>query len=65
MQPKTGTGKYERLLERCAGFVPIPTAVAYPCESTSLSGPIEAAKKGERDPIRLRDAGLAALGYKS
>ena len=25
---------------------------------------IEAAKKGERDPIRLRDAGLAALGYK-
>lgn len=24
---------------------------------------IEAAKKGERDPIRLRDAGLAALGY--
>jgi hypothetical protein len=26
---------------------------------------IEAAKKGERDPIRLRDAGLAALGYKS
>jgi hypothetical protein len=26
---------------------------------------IEAAMKGERDPIRLRDAGLAALGYKS
>jgi hypothetical protein len=25
---------------------------------------IEAAKKGERDPIRLRDAGLAALGHK-
>jgi hypothetical protein len=24
---------------------------------------IQAAKKGERDPIRLRDAGLAALGY--
>jgi hypothetical protein len=24
---------------------------------------IEAAKKGERDPVRLRDAGLAALGY--
>ena len=23
---------------------------------------IEAAKKGERDPIRLRDVGLAALG---
>ena len=26
---------------------------------------IEAAKKGERDPVRLRDAGLAALGYDS
>ena len=24
---------------------------------------IEAAKKGERDPARLRDAGLAASGY--
>ena len=26
---------------------------------------IEAAKKGERDPARLRTAGLAALGYDS
>jgi hypothetical protein len=25
---------------------------------------VEAAKKGERDPIRLRDIGLAALGCK-
>ena len=25
---------------------------------------VEAAKKGERDPIRLREFGLAALGYK-
>jgi hypothetical protein len=24
---------------------------------------IEAARTGERDPVRLRDAGLAALGY--
>jgi hypothetical protein len=24
---------------------------------------IKAAMKGERDPVRLRDAGLAALGY--
>ena len=24
---------------------------------------IEAAKKGERDPVRLRNSGLAALGY--
>src|SRR5262249_13419082 len=46
MQPKTGTGKYERVLERCTGYEPIPTAVAYPCESTSLSGPVEAEKRG-------------------
>lgn len=26
---------------------------------------IEAAKNGERDPVRLRNAGLAALGYDS
>ena len=25
---------------------------------------VGAARKGERDPIRLRDIGLAALGYK-
>jgi phosphotransacetylase len=56
MQPKTGTGKYERLLERCAGFEPIPTAVAYPCESTSLSGPIEAARKGLIVPILVGPA---------
>jgi hypothetical protein len=24
---------------------------------------IDAAKKGERDPVRLRNTGLAALGY--
>jgi hypothetical protein len=24
---------------------------------------VEAAQKGERDPVRLRDAGLAPLGY--
>jgi hypothetical protein len=26
---------------------------------------VAAAKKGERDPIRLRDIGLEALGYKT
>ena len=51
MQPKTGTGKYERLLERCTGVEPIPTAVAYPCEAAALAGPIEAAKKGLIAPL--------------
>jgi phosphotransacetylase len=73
MQPKTGTGKYERLLERCAGVEPIPTAVAHPCEATALSGPIEAAKKGLIVPILVgpadridataRSAGIDLQGF--
>ena len=46
-----GTGKYERLLERCRGLAPIPTAVAWPCEETALAGAIDAAKKGMIIPI--------------
>lgn len=48
---ETGTGKYEQLLERCSKLEPIPTAVAHPCEETSLSGAVEAAKKGLIVPI--------------
>ena len=46
-----GTGKYERLLERCRGIEPIPTAVAWPCDETSLTGAIDAAKQGLIIPI--------------
>ena len=46
-----GTGKYERLLERCAGLEPIPTAVAHPCEKSALAGPLEAGEKGLIRPI--------------
>jgi phosphate acetyltransferase len=48
---QTGTGKYERLLERCRGLAPIPTAVAWPCEETALAGAIDAAKDGLIAPI--------------
>jgi len=48
---ETGTGKYERLLERCSSLEPIPTAVAHPCDQTSLSGAVEAASKGLIVPI--------------
>jgi len=41
-----GTGKYEHLLERCRGLSPIATAVAWPCDETSLAGAIDAAAKG-------------------
>jgi phosphotransacetylase len=51
-----GTGKYERLLERCAGFAPVPTAVAHPCEKTALEGAIEAGQKGLIVPILVGPA---------
>jgi MFS family permease len=52
----TGTGKYERLLERCLSSEPIPTAVAYPCEETALSAAVEAAarKVNNSNPCRPR-----------
>jgi len=48
---RTGTGKYEELLERCCAFEAIPTAVAHPCEATALAGALEAAAKGLIVPI--------------
>jgi phosphotransacetylase len=45
MSHETGTGKYERLLEKCRGLAPVPTAVAHPCEETALAGAVEAAAK--------------------
>ena len=53
---QTGTGKYERLLERCASLEPIPTAVAHPCEATALAGAVEAAEKGLIVPILVGPA---------
>ena len=46
MSQATGTGKYERLLERCKGLAPVPTAVAHPCEASALTGAVEAAQAG-------------------
>jgi phosphate acetyltransferase len=48
---RTGTGKYEALLERCRGFEPIPTAVVHPCDESALAGALEAAAKGLIKPI--------------
>jgi phosphotransacetylase len=47
----TGTGKYERLIERCSGLGPIPTTVAHPCEQTALAGAMEARQMGLITPI--------------
>jgi phosphotransacetylase len=55
-----GTGKYDRLLERCKGLAPIPTAVAYPCEETALAGAIDAGKQGLITPILCGPAATIA-----
>jgi phosphate acetyltransferase len=36
--------KYDRLIARCRGLAPVPTAVAHPCDEFSLSGAIDAAE---------------------
>ena len=56
MKQATGTGKYERLLARCENLAPVPTAVAYPCEVTALSGAIEASHRGLITPLLVGPA---------
>ena len=51
-----GTGKYERLLERCAGLAPVPAAVVHPCEQSALEGALEAGAKGLITPILVGPA---------
>ncbi|MEH6872790.1 MAG: phosphate acetyltransferase [Candidatus Competibacter sp.] len=43
--------KYERLIARCKELTPAPTAVAHPCDETSLKGAVEAAELGILQPI--------------
>lgn len=57
MQAATGTGKYERLLARCEGLAPVPTAVAHPCEASALEGAVEAAQLGLIAPLLVGPAG--------
>jgi phosphate acetyltransferase len=52
----SGTGKHERLLERCRQLEPIPTAVAFPCEGLALAGALQAREKGLVDPILVGPA---------
>jgi phosphate acetyltransferase len=43
--------KYERLIARCKPLPPTPTAVAHPCDESSLRGAADAAKAGLIAPI--------------
>jgi phosphate acetyltransferase len=66
MNPATGTGKYELLLERCRSLEPVPTAVAHPCEESAFAGAIEAGAKGLIVPILVGPvARLQELAKKS
>jgi phosphate acetyltransferase len=56
----TGTGKYEAILERCRNVDPVPTAVAYPCEASALTGAVEAAEKKLTKPILVGPAAKIA-----
>ena len=62
----SGTGKYESLLAKCRDVEPIATAVAHPCDATSLAGAIEANAQGLIVPIlvgpaaRIREVAAAS-----
>ena len=43
--------KYEQLIARCQTLTPTPTAVAHPCDESSLRGAVEAAELGILQPI--------------
>jgi phosphate acetyltransferase len=43
--------KYEQLIARCQALTPVPTAVAHPCDESSLKGAVEAAELGILQPI--------------
>jgi phosphate acetyltransferase len=57
--------KYERLIEFCKPLPPTPTAVAYPCDASSLQGAVDAARLGLIAPLlvgpekRMRAAAAA------
>src|SRR5690242_20197116 len=43
--------KYQRLIDACKALPPTPTAVAHPCDESSLRGAVDAAKLGLIAPI--------------
>ena len=40
-----------QLLKRCEGIEPVTCAIAHPCDSASLLGPLEAARRGLIVPV--------------
>jgi phosphate acetyltransferase len=48
--------KYQRLIDYCKDLPPLPTAVAHPCDQSSLQGAVEAARLGLIAPILVGPA---------
>jgi phosphate acetyltransferase len=48
--------KYQKLIDFCKALPPTPTAVAHPCDETSLRGAVDAAKLGLIAPILVGPA---------
>jgi len=48
--------RYRRLIERCKKLPPTPTAVAHPCDESSLQGAVDAAREGLIEPILVGPA---------
>lgn len=48
---KTKHERYQQLIDRCGKLPPAPTAVAHPCDQSSLEGAVGAAKQGLIAPI--------------
>ena len=65
--------KYRRLIDAAKALQPVPTAVAHPCDQSSLSGAVDAAKLGLIRPILVgprariealaREHGISIAGY--
>jgi phosphate acetyltransferase len=65
--------KYQRLIDAAKGLPPVATAVAHPCDATSLEGAIGAAKEGLIRPLLVgprakieavaRQVGVDLAGY--
>jgi phosphotransacetylase len=48
---RTHNDSFGRLLKRCEGLQPVTCVIVHPCDSDSLLGPIEAAKRGLITPV--------------
>ena len=51
LPPERSHEKYQRLLDSCRLLAPTPTAVAHPCDQSSLEGAVDAARMGLIAPI--------------